>query len=188
MIEIQPTDENNIQGILRTYPNTFDIQASSISANDRNINYILNENITSYWCSNNEKWQNFTITFNNFYVSLTSYTVQAGDWNGDANFPLEWTVSAEIDNEWINISNVVNSEITSTLVSKTFPTIPNANFYNKIAVIHTGLNTVGKNYFCIKNFDIFGKISRFSHFNQKTCIKFSHITYYCTIFVYPLCI
>ena len=137
------------------------------------IQYIINETTKNYWCSEKKEWQYFTIVFHDYYVSLKSYTIQAGDWETNADYPQKWIVSGLDYDNWVNLSNIVDSGIRESLQSKTFYLNESRNVYKGFRLMMTDKSLAGSFHFCINNFDIFGKVIYKFNF---TCIRrnFSH--------------
>ena len=158
MIEIKPSYDSDLYGVLRRYTSSFDLTNSSHNSNDF-VSYILDNSTNKYWCSASIEWQYFTISFKTFYFNLKSYAVQTGSWNlATSEYPKEWVVSGFDGKEWHNISTVAVSDMHKNNYAKRFSTDSN-KYFKQFRVTGTGPSYGGHYYFCINNFDMFGKIS-----------------------------
>ena len=185
MKEILPKNANDFFGILCQYPNTFTLEASSTNTDKPRIDNILNASLSNYWCSYNEEWEYFEITFHNYFVSISSYIL---DFTGFPNstsydYPIQWVVSGIRGTEFQNISIVANAEINENNPTKSF-SIQNPNYYQKYRITHIGKTTKEKNYFCVANFDIFGKISSIQ--KNHICITFHKTNFHIILLIFTL--
>ena len=167
----EPNFEYDINGILRQNPNTFELFASTTNTDVPRIYYILNASPNYYWCSYDTKWQYFEITFNNYYVSLSTYILNFDGFGISSvfDYPIQWVVAGVDENEIRNISIVANSGINENCQTKSFK-IKNNNFYKKYRFTSIGKTTREHDFFCIANFDIFGIV--LNRVRSNICITF----------------
>ena len=155
-------------GILRNIPETsFSLTNSSIDSVSY-LKYIVQNETTKYWCSNNNTWQYFVVDFKGIYVSLDRYSIKAGEWIH--NFPQRWSVAGFDGVSWHNISNVEKSGLEKALDKGNYMTF-NRNFFKSFKFTHTGPNEKGNNYFCICCFEMFGKVAKTMPNKASLCKK-----------------
>lgn len=158
MIEIKASYDGDLYGILRRQPSSFTLTESSHNS-DSVVSNILDNSTTNYWCGENIQWQYFTVSFVSFYFNLKSYVVQTGAWNIElSHYPKAWVVSGFDGKGWHNISTVEVSDMRKNMYAKEFKTDSNS-FYKEFRVTGTGLSYADEYFFCINNFDMFGKIN-----------------------------
>ena len=183
MMNILPVSNGDLNGIITRKIINYEVVVSSTHVGSYFIEGLFDRDSSKWWCSKNDPWSFIQLNFNFFGILLTNYTVKAGPWIPDSNYPKQWIVSGFDGEVWENISTVTESNVNVSNKVQTFQSEKTNVFFSSIRFTMTNRTyySIEQYHFCVDELELFGFIGKANHIlfdfsssNQCSCMYISN--------------
>ena len=156
MYFILPKNNTDSYGLLHADAPIFaSISASSTQAEtEKYVTNLVNYSSDHWWCSENSTDQYFIVSFRR-PVYIFNISLAVNNWNKSNEYPKNIHAYGIINGNEREVHHADDIQLNFQNITKTVP-LSDYGPYDKIKVMHSGLNTNKHYYFCLSKFDVFG--------------------------------